>query len=130
MFATTVKWTLLVNLSRPSRKLYLTCLLLALLAGVNTVLAWHGVVHHLSASALLATNDVPQQPSLPDDHCTLCLSAHGLNGAPTATAFVPVPPSPIFWQAPVIFSFFPLPAPSNQQARAPPFLLSRNSTVG
>lgn len=108
-------------LSRKRRSV--TWLMLLVLAGVNSVLAWHQAAHAFEQLAIEASSNPAQTAAQLGDHCDLCLSAHGYNSGPVALVFG-------HWQAPHVFQWESA-APVDfipsvivpQQARAPPFVI-------
>lgn len=65
----------------------LVWLTLLVLFSVNTVLVWHSVAHAQRSVVAQQSNSSPNTSIPLDQHCDLCLSAHGLS-AGTLSQFV------------------------------------------
>jgi hypothetical protein len=100
-----------------------TWLMLLVLAGVNSVLAWHQAAHAFEQLAIEASSNPAQTAAQLDDHCGLCLSAHGYNSGPTSfLPVLPAVPAQFHWIAPTLPTLL-VAGVQRPQARAPPALL-------
>lgn len=98
--------------------------MLLALVGVNSVLAWHQAAHAFEQLTIASSSHPTQTAAQLDDHCGLCLSAHGVNGAP-ASQLPQVSPgqTPHLWLTPTPLAVS-VAANWRPQARAPPVSVS------